>query len=452
LKIRRFRRLERFERLERLERRELAMLSKEDNQLITQTDPGTPAGSLMRRYWIPALLSEEIPAPDCAPARVKILGEELVAFRDTRGRIGLIGEHCAHRGTSLFFGRNEECGLRCVYHGWKFDVDGHVVDTPAEPGDSDYKNKLHHSAYPTHETNGVIYAYLGPRDKMPLFPNYEWTQVPMESSYVTKCLLECNYLQGLEGECDSSHLSFLHRAFNRDGNQLLYQADSAPAYETEDTDFGVRLIATRQAPDNRQYVRLSSFVMPVYGCVPAGRGAGELDGYEIHTYVPADDTHCWRYDMGFRRSRAVRQEEVHRRKQINADYTRIRNVRNHYLQDRQVQKNQTFTGIEDFLNHDACATESMGAIFDRSKEHLGVSDKAVIAVRKFLLAAIKDTQQGKEPPHVVYDPAHNWFPHVDCFAFLLPEYISWQQHFDYLTVTAKKENPASYAAQRKAAS
>ena len=428
------------------------MLSKEDNELITQTNPGTPAGNLMRRYWIPALLSEEIPAPDCAPVQVKMLGEELVAFRDTQGRIGLIGEHCAHRGTSLFFGRNEECGLRCVYHGWKYDVDGNVLDTPAEPGGSDFGKKLHHTAYPTHEANGVIYAYLGPRQKLPLFPIYEWIQVPLEFTYVTKCLLECNYLQGLEGECDSSHLSFLHRAFNRDGNQPLYQADSSPVYDTEDTDFGVRLIATRQASDKQQYVRLSSFVMPVYGCVPAGRGAGELDGYEIHTYVPADDTHCWRYDMGFRRSRAVQEDEVHRRKQINPDYTRIRNARNNYLQDRQVQKTETFTGIQDFLNHDACATESMGAIFDRSKEHLGASDKAVIAVRKYLLATIKQLQQGKEPPHVVYDAEHNWFPHVDCFAYLLPEKVTWQQHFDYLTAAAQKENPASFAAQKRAAS
>ena len=426
------------------------MLSQEDNQLITETGPGTPAGNLLRRYWIPALLSEEIPSRDCAPVRVKMLSEELVAFRDTQGRIGLIAENCAHRGTSLFFGRNEECGLRCIYHGWKYDVDGNVVETPAEPADSDFKKKLRHTAYPTHESGGVIYAYLGPREKLPLFPNYEWTQVPLEFTYVTKCLLECNYLQGLEGECDSSHLSFLHRAFNRDGNQPLYQADSSPFYETDDTDFGVRLVATRNAPNQQQYVRVSSFVMPVYGCVPAGRGAGELDGYEIHTYVPADDRHCWRYDIGFRRSRAVSEDEVHRRKQIHPDYTRIRNARNNYLQDRQVQKTRTFTGIEDFLNHDACATESMGAIFDRSREHLGVSDKAVIAVRKYLLTTIKDLQRGTEPPHVVYDAGKNWFPHVDCFAYLLPEKISWRQHFDYLTEVAHKQNPASFDARNKA--
>jgi len=427
------------------------MLSKEDNELVTRTDPGTPMGNLIRRYWIPALLSEEIPEPDGPPARVRLLGEELVAFRDTEGRIGLIGEHCAHRGTSLFFGRNEECGLRCVYHGWKFDVEGNVVDTPAEPAGSDFKNKLRHTAYPIHEANGVIYAYLGPRERLPLFPDYEWTQVPLQQTYVTKCLLECNYLQGLEGECDSSHLSFLHRAFTNERNQPLYRSDTAPLYETEETDFGVRLIATRSA-DNQHYVRFSAFVMPVYGCVPAGRPTNEMEGFEIHTYVPADNTHCWRYDIGFRRDRAVRDEEVHRRTQINPDYTRIRNARNHYLQDRRMQKTVNFTGIEDFLNHDACATESMGPIFDRSKEHLAVSDKAVIAVRKFLLNAVKELQQGREPPHLVREREANWFPHIDCFACTLPRNVTWRERFDYLTDSARKENPTSFGARQKAAS
>ena len=427
------------------------MLSPEDNELLTRTDSGTSMGSLIRCYWVPALLSEEIPQPDCPPVRVRMLGEELVSFRDSQGRIGLIRERCAHRGTSLFYGRNEECGLRCIYHGWKYDVDGNVLDTPAEPGDSDFKKKLRHSAYPTHEAGGVIYAYLGPRDQMPLFPAYEWTQVPPEQTYVTKCLLECNYLQGLEGECDSSHLSFLHRAFTNERNQSLYKSDTSPIYETEETDFGVRLIATRNT-DNQHYVRFSAFVMPVYGCVPAGRPPNELDGYEIHTYVPADDTHCWRYDLGFRRTRAISEDEVHRREQIGPNYLRLRNARNNYLQDRQMQKTVNFTGIQDFLNHDACATESMGSIFDRSKEHLGVSDKAVIAVRKFLLSSVKALGENKAPPHIVREAKNNWFPHIDCFAYLLPQTVPWRPHFDYLTFSARKENPAGFASMRQAAS
>ena len=426
-------------------------MTPEENDILCRVEGAAPMGQLMRHHWLPVCMSEEVAEPDGTPVRSRLLGEDLLVFRDSQGRLGVLGEHCPHRQASLAFGRNEECGLRCIYHGWKYDVEGNVVETPAEPADSDFRKKLRHTAYPTHETNGVVYAYLGPRELMPLFPNYEWTQVPPEFSYVTKALLECNYLQGLEGECDSSHLSFLHRAFTNERNQPLYKSDTAPFYETEDTDFGVRLIATRNF-DNQHYIRFSAFIMPVYGCVPAGRPTNELEGYEIHTYVPADDTHCWRYDIGFRRDRAVSDDEVHRRKQINPDYSRIRNARNNYLQDRQMQKKVNFTGIEDFLNHDACATESMGAICDRSREHLGVSDKAVIAVRRFLLTSVKEFNTGKEPPHILRDVARNWFPHIDCFAHMLGREVPWRQHFNYLTATAEKDNPASYTARRKAAS
>src|SRR5581483_11955718 len=171
------------------------MLPKDQNELLTRTGADTLMGRFMRRYWVPALLSEEIPEPDCPPAQVRILGEELVAFRDSEGRIGLLDEHCYHRGTSLYYGRNEECGLRCIYHGWKYDVDGRVVDTPAEPADSRFKEKLRITAYPTHEVNGIIFAYMGPPEKQPLFPSYEWTRVPKEQTYVTKSYQACNYLQ-----------------------------------------------------------------------------------------------------------------------------------------------------------------------------------------------------------------------------------------------------------------
>jgi phthalate 4,5-dioxygenase oxygenase subunit len=374
-----------------------------------------------------------------------------VAFRDSRGRIGLLGEHCAHRGTSLFYGRNEECGLRCIYHGWKYDVDGKVLDTPAEAGDSNFKTKIHHTAYPTHEAAGVIYAYLGPRDKMPLFPEYEWTLVPLSHTYVTKSLLECNYLQGLEGECDSSHLSLLHQTFTPSSKRALWQ-DPAPVYETEETDFGVRLVAIRKTGTDQQYIRFSSFVMPVYGRVPVGRPPGEFDGFEIHIYAPLDDRHAWRYDLGFRRSRPVSEEEAHRRKQIGPDYVRIRNAANHYLQDREAQKRISYTGIEDFLNHDACATESMGPLYDRSQEHLGVSDKAVIAVRKFLLNTIRALLEGNEPPHIVRDAHRNRFPNIDCFSYLLPSDVHWRRHFDYLTAVAENDNPTAFTRKQKAVS
>ena len=405
------------------------MLPIEHNQLLTRTAAGTPMGELLRRYWIPALLSEEIPERDGPPVRVPILGEKLVAFRDSNGRVGLIGEHCAHRGTSLFFGRNEECGLRCIYHGWKFDADGNVLDTPAEPAGSDFKAKLKHVAYPTHEAAGIVFAYLGPRDRTPLFPNYEWALLPKAQTYVTKALMDCNYLQGLEGECDSSHLSFLHREFTASGRRQLFAIDSAPFYETEETDFGMRLIATRKAGPETQYVRVSSFVMPIYCWVPARNR-------ETHIYVPVDDQHAWRYDLGFLQDRTPTEEDWNRKTQIGPDYRKIRNLQNNYLQDRQLQKTTTYTGIENFLNHDGCATESMGPIFDRSREHLGVSDKAVIAVRKYLIDTVKEFQAGKEPPHLVRDAERNRFPHIDTFGQTIPANVSWREQFGHLRASA----------------
>src|SRR5258708_431694 len=162
------------------------MLSREENDLITRVGPGTPMGELMRRYWIPALLSEEISEPECPPLRVRLLGEDLVAFRDSMGRVGLLAEHCSHRGTSLYYGRNEECGLRCIYHGWKYDVEGRVLETPAEPAGSTLKDKVRHTAYPCREAAGVVFTYMGPKERIPLLPNYEWTTHPQDHLYVTK--------------------------------------------------------------------------------------------------------------------------------------------------------------------------------------------------------------------------------------------------------------------------
>jgi phthalate 4,5-dioxygenase oxygenase subunit len=410
------------------------MLPKELNELITRTSPGTPMGELFRRYWMPALLSEEIPTPDCPPVQVRILGEELVAFRDTRGRIGLLQEHCMHRGTSLFYGRNEECGLRCIYHGWKYDVDGNVLDTPAEPAGSSFKNKVKHVAYPTVEAGGMIWSYLGEPEKQPPFPHFYWVDLPPSHCYVTKCLQECNYLQGLEGECDSSHLSFLHREFSLDGEQALYQGDSAPAYEIEETDFGLRMIATRKGPENTGYVRVSSFVMP-HGCFIPARNK------EYHLYVPADDTHSWRYDMGWFVEREATPEDVNRKPEIGPDYRRLRRADNHYLQDREVQRTQTFTGIENFLNHDSCATETMGALFDRSREHLGVSDKAVISVRRRLIDAAQALQRGEEPPMPAVG-AETVLSHIDTRSELVPPGVHWREHWPDLVTHLQPGVPA----------
>src|SRR5579885_1952307 len=176
-----------------------AMLSQEENELITRVGPGTPMGAALRRYWLPALLVEELPAPDCPPVRVRLLGEDLVAFRDSMGQLGLLGAHCPHRGASLFFGRNEECGLRCVYHGWKFDVAGACVDMPSEPEESTFKERVRATAYPCVERGGVVWTYMGPPALQPPLPELEWALLPEPQRYASKRLQECNWLQAMEG-------------------------------------------------------------------------------------------------------------------------------------------------------------------------------------------------------------------------------------------------------------
>ena len=425
------------------------MLSKEQNDLITMVGSGAPMGDMIRRYWLPALLSEEIPAPDSPPVQVRLLGEDLVAFRDSNGRIGLLDEHCSHRGTSLFYGRNEECGLRCIYHGWKYDVEGNVLDTPAEPAGSRFKEKLHHPAYPTREVGGIVFAYMGPKDLEPQFPAYDWASVPADHCYATKNVQECNYLQGLEGECDSSHLTFLHRSF-----LIGLPSDTAPRYETEETDFGVRLIALRDSPDGGTYVRISSFMMPVAVAVPVGGGGTSLDtsvGYEVHFYTPMDDTHTLRFDFGFNRVRPIRADEPVRRRAIGPDYQRYANSTNHYLQDRAKQRTENFTGITDFgmgcfLAHDSCATESMGPRYDRSREHLGLSDLGVIVVRRRLLDAVRAFQQGEPPLHVVMDPAKNNMTHVTSLAEFIGD-ADWRAHYPHLGLSADESTPSPSAAR-----
>ncbi len=395
------------------------MVSKNENALLTKTGPDTSMGGLMRRYWIPALLSQEIPDADSPPVRVRLLGEDLVAFRDSKGRVGLLDEHCSHRGTSLFYGRNEECGLRCIYHGWKYDIDGKVLDTPAEPPDSNLKYKVQHTAYPCKEAAGIVFTYMGPKDKIPFLANYEWMKLPLTHTYVTKSLQDCNHLQGLEGECDSSHLSFLHRAFTEKkrggGDPDMYGLDTSPKLEGVETDYGVRMISCRDGGAGTTYLRVSNFVMPCYGFVPTGGLKGNPEGYTVHAHVPMDDEHSLRFNIFFRRHRPVREDEKRLDEEIGPDQRKVRNLQNNYLQDREEQRRETFTGMgKSFVIHDSCATESMGPIFDRSREHLGRGDMTVIAVRKFLLQSVKDFESGKEPPHLFRKAEENDCSHILC--------------------------------------
>jgi len=246
------------------------MLAREENELLTRVAPGTPMGRTMRMYWVPALLAREIAEPDGPPARVRLLGEDLVAFRDTAGRIGLVEEFCPHRRVSLFFGRNEECGLRCVYHGWKFDVAGTCTDQLNEPEEQQFKHKVHLTAYPTVELGGIVWAYMGPAEKMPAPPKFAWTQAPETHRHVTKVIQECNWLQALEGGLDTSHAPIMHRLITDNSTRggikpsNPYVRAKAPTLVVDITDYGYQYAGVRALGDDQMHVRTYHFILPFH--------------------------------------------------------------------------------------------------------------------------------------------------------------------------------------------
>src|SRR6266511_1093229 len=270
------------------------MLSKEDNELLTRVGPGTPMGQLMREYWIPALLSSELAGADCSPLRVRLLGEDLIAFRDTSGRVVMLRGNCPHRGASLFFGRNEDNGLRCVYHGWKFDVAGRCMEMPNEPPESNFKDKIRAVAYPCEERGGLVWTYMGARATPPPLPDLEPNMLPEEKTVVTMALRECNWLQGLEGDIDTSHLQFLHygsvpTAAVEAGTFSQYGLDErAPRFSVTDTEYGTMYGARRPAEADTYYWRIASFLFPFFTMIPTG-----LLGHQIvaRAWVPLDDDH-----------------------------------------------------------------------------------------------------------------------------------------------------------------
>lgn len=414
------------------------MIPAEENELLTQTDAGTPCGALMRRYWQPVALSEELPAGG-APVKVKILGEELALFRDDQGRPGLIGLHCAHRGTDLSYGRCEDGGLRCLYHGWLYDIHGRVVDQPGEPGGGANKAAVCHLAYPCQEAGGVILTYMGPGEP-PLVPNYEFLSVAPGNRTVTKALYECNYLQGNEGNIDPVHLSFLHQIIdeaqialkrvvqgvNVSDNTLLGR-DVAPTIEVEVTNFGLRISTLRDASADKRYLRTTNFIMPN---LAAFGGSTVGDGYAAHWHVPIDDHHHWKYIFAFSRSNQLDEFlRTRSRAELTPDYRLTRNGANRYQQDRASMQTQTFTGMgTNFQVHDAFATESQGPVQNRTEENLVSSDKAIVAARKLILNGIKDVQEGREPQHVVRDAKSNRFPNLVVISDVIAKALDWKEY------------------------
>jgi phthalate 4,5-dioxygenase len=382
------------------------MLKREENELVTRVGPATPMGNVMRRYWMPAMLSSEVPGPDSDPVRVRLLGESLIGFRDTNGQVGLIVENCPHRGASLFFGRNEECGIRCVYHGWKFDSTGQCIDMPNEPAESDFKTKVRAVAYPTVEKAGIVWAYMGPAEKRPPEPNLEFMRAPDGYNHVSKTYQECNYLQAMEGGLDTSHSSFLHRDLDPSGLANPRVRSTAPRLEVLNTNYGYMYASIRPLPEDKQnFVRMYHFVMPFYQLRAGGssKTVGNIDG---HIWVPIDDTTCMTYNFHCRKfepiSRDAWERYEHRMGRGPEDYIpgtfKLKaNALNDYLLSRERQRTVNYTGIEGTNTQDFAVQESMGAIYDRTKEHLGSADTAIIQMRRLLLKACQDVAEGLDP-------------------------------------------------------
>lgn len=390
------------------------MLSIEDNKLMTETDTGTPMGELFRRFWLPALMADELPSPDCAPVRLTILGERLIGFKDTSGRIGFLDQRCPHRHSNLFYGRNENNGLRCVYHGWKFDVDGNCTDIPNSPEGETYKDKIQaFSAYPATERGGLIWIYMGPKQSTPDFPEMEWARVPDSHRYISKMLIDGNYLQTAEGDIDSSHVGFLHSRLNTatiGSNSIQLGGvprpqlteDRAPTWTITDTEYGVMLAAHRDTSEGENYWRVNQWLMPSYTMIASQVG----QTLQCNVRVPIDDEHTLYFRVKWHPDRPLTDTELNEYRNggvifpeiIPGTYLPIENASNDYLIDRAAQKMSTYTGIKSIPAQDFAVQSDMGGpIMDRSQEHLVSSDQAIIRVRKRLLDAARELLEGNEP-------------------------------------------------------
>ena len=394
------------------------MLTPEDNELLCRITGSKPMGQMVRRYWMPALLSDEIEC-DSEPVRVRLMGENLVAFRDSNGDVGLIQELCPHRGASLFLARNEECGLRCLYHGWKFDVSGKILDMPTENNNEAIIDRIHATAYPVQEIGGIIWAYMGPKGDEPPPINFEFTKYPDSHLVHTKMHIQCNWVQCLEGVLDSAHANYLHSdTFKPTANSLSsdYRGDSLvvdrpsgdgqPRFEIENTIYGFRYAAIRRAMTeevDRSYVRVTLFVAPFYGLF-----AGPKDWGALQAFVPIDDENTMLYFVRYNLKQPVDDKERERQiawsglipgVDIDQNFHMMRNRENNWLQDRAaMEAGQSASGLRGVQVEDAVIQESMGPIYDRSMEHLGTTDIAVVRMRSLLLRSVRGFVREEKTP------------------------------------------------------
>ena len=394
------------------------MLMPEENALLTQIGPGTPMGDVMREHWIPAFMPSELPSRDGPPLRIRLLGENLIAFRNTSGKIGLIADACPHRAASLFYGRNEEDGLRCVYHGWKFDIAGRCTEMPTEPPESNFKDKVRAIAYPCLERNGTVWAYMGTREESPPLPDLEANMFPEGDGVTWTAMRECNWAQALEGDIDTAHFAVLHMggvsAEDLAPGSFDYYSvrDWAPRYEVVDTEYGTMYGAYRPAEDDTYYWRIAQYLFPFYTLIPTGTLGKER---RVRAWVPIDDEHTMFWSItapeSSERSRSSRNGQPitgsTRRSEFLPNTTdwlgrwRLRaNETNDYGIDREVQRTESYTGIEGIHLQDQAITESMGRVVDRSVEHLGTSDAMIIRTRRWAMSAAINRREGTVPKTV----------------------------------------------------
>ncbi len=398
------------------------MLSKEDNEILTRTGASTPMGELFRRFWMPVMLSQELDVPGGTQKRVTVLGEDLLAFRDTTGRVGLVEPVCPHRGANLYYGRNEEGGLRCVFHGWKFDVDGNCVDLPTAPCNSSYKDRIKIKSYPTREAGGFVWAYLGSAEIPPELPQMEFTLLPASHVFVSKKWQDCNWAQCLEGAIDTAHFSFLHMVVPQVGEDAAslmahaaigsqsvkndrirwVQEDPRPRFEINEFPAGLTIGGARLAGEQDRYWRIAQFLAPNHALVP---NAFPGENYHGQTWVPASDTSCWIYNYTWNPDRPLTEEEreacrkgltVHA--EVDENYIPLRGPHNDYLLDREAQRLNSYTGIQGVSEQDAAIQNSQGPIVDRSRENLGATDVGLLRFREYMLKRAKAlANEGKEP-------------------------------------------------------
>ncbi len=401
------------------------MLSRDDNEMLVRVGPGTGMGEFFRLFWIPFLLSKDLVA-DGRPKRVRLLGEDLVAFRASDNTIGLLDHACPHRGAPLAFARNEECGLRCVYHGWKFDIAGRVTDMPAEPARSRFKDNVRLKAYPCRERNGVVWTYMGPeKENLPPLPNFEWNLVSPEQVHVSLRVQECNWMQALEGDIDSAHAAFLHGRIDSQGRmkRLLYVRDRRPTFDVMRQEFGLSIAARRALEDGNVYWRVNQFVLPFYTLTPPQSAFPELSG---HAWVPIDDENTLVLMFSYHPNEPLYEktrrlfEDGHKGRETGhpsqgamraddasrpyAGYWTSFTRENDFKLDYESQLTTWFSGIPGLWVQDAACQSGLGPVYDRTRERLGVSDSGIVMARRVLLEAAKAHRQHGTVPSVVSRP------------------------------------------------